>query len=443
MEVGKKRIALVLCALVCSTVALSDQGINARAVEDLKTFISKSEEGDKLFFQKKFSEAAASLAAAHELFMRADRRDSGSRSYKVTIKANDFPSIRYFGFGFGPNASLTLKPSGEIEGTAMGMNAAVCDMWQDAAILGGLDKFPMAGAFTDPSLVDMSDGDLSSVVSTLYGPVSLLKLPVPDDEWKDVVFWSRRALPIVEFALRKFPDWKSEKTRWSRNNDNLNMTGNEALADLKAKLAEAEPEYAKLASDFKNAAPKRAKDWLGYKIEDIDKAIAGAKDDGWVEWTLMRDIYITKDYLSNIRKAVAPMYTEEGKSMPADALKPLEDKVAALKSQMESGASRWKFPSGKPRNASYEAKVAAGVKSRIPGATILKTALDTSDWSIAKNDLGIPRYRTRHVLVLAKVPGQSKPWLVMGNFDQTYTGGGTYSSGGSFSSISYVRIQSD
>ena len=323
------------------------------------------------------------------------------------------------------------------------MNAAVCDMWMDAAILGGLEKFPYAGAFTEPSLVEMSDSQLSSVVATLYGPVSQFKLPVPDEDWQDVVFWSRRALPIMEFALVKFPAWKTEGTSWSRNNANLNMTGNEALADVKAKLAEAEPEYAKLLSDFKSAAPERVKDWLDIKIEDIDKAIAGTKDDGWVPWTLARDIYITKDYIAMNRKAVAPMYAAEGKSMPADAMKPLEDKVAALKAEMDRGAARWKFPAGKPKNATFEAKVAAGVKSRIPGAVVLKTALNTSDWSIAKNDLGIPRYRTRHVLVLVKVPGQARPWLVMGNFDQTYSGGGTYNAGGSFTGISWIRVQSD
>ena len=129
--------------------------------------------------------------------------------------------------------------------------------------------------------------------------------------------------------------------------------------------------------------------------------------------------------------------------MPADAMKPLEDKVAALKAEMDRGAARWKFPAGKPKNATFEAKVAAGVKSRIPGAVVLKTALNTSDWSIAKNDLGIPRYRTRHVLVLVKVPGQARPWLVMGNFDQTYSGGGTYNAGGSFTGISWIRVQSD
>jgi hypothetical protein len=314
-------------------------------------------------------------------------------------------------------------------------------MWQDAAILSGADKAPFSGALNDPPIVEVTEEQLNRVVSSLYGPVSTFKLPVRDDEWRDVVLWSRRALLMVEYALQKYPEWKTGTREWSNDNNKLQHTGNEALADIKAKLAEAEPEYAKLTSDFKNAAPKRVKDWLGYKIEDLDKAIAGAKKNGWVEWTLARDIFITKDYVSGLRNAVAPMYAEEGKAMPADAMKPIEDKVAALKSAMSEGATKWKMPSGKPHNATIEAKAAASVKSRFPGATILKTAMDGSEWIITKNDLGIPRYRSLGVLVLAKIPGQSSPWLVFAYFRQTYTGGGTYSSGGTVEPPSDIRFQ--
>ena len=126
--------------------------------------------------------------------------------------------------------------------------------------------------------------------------------------------------------------------------------------------------------------------------------------------------------------------------MPADALKPLEEKVASLKSAMTSSASKWKFPGGK-KNAALEAKVTAAVKSKIPGATILKSALDTGEWIITKNDLGIPSYRSMGVLVLAKVPGQTQPWLFFGYVRQTYAGGGTYNSGGTVGDPADIRIQ--
>jgi len=121
-------------------------------------------------------------------------------------------------------------------------------------------------------------------------------------------------------------------------------------------------------------------------------------------------------------------------------LKPLEDKIATLKSTMEKNASRWKFPAGR-HNASFEAKAAAAVKSKVSGAAVLKTVLDSGEWIITKNDLDIPKYRSMGVLVLTKIPGQAKPWLVFTYVRQSYAGGGTYNSGGTAQDPSDVRIQ--
>ncbi len=48
------------------------------------------------------------------------------------------------------------------------------------------------------------------------------------------------------------------------------------------------------------------------------------------------------------------------------------------------------------------------------------------------------------MLALLKIPGQKWPWLVLGSYDQSYAGGGTYNPGGTFSlaeSYSEVRMQ--
>lgn len=435
MKIGLKGMhAVLLLSLFCSVMIAQAQ--DSRAVQDVKAFVSKFEEGDTLFNQKKYAEAATALAAGHELYQRAQRRDAEVGRTDMTIKVGSFPAVRYFGYGFGSNASLTETPSGVIEASAAGLHSALISMWQDAAILSGADKFPAAGALDDPDMWDMSEENLARVLGDVYRPVSSFELPVPDEEWRDVVYASRRAKLMAEFALEKYPAWKTDKPYMSL------QTGGEMLADIQKKLAEAEPEYAKIAADFKNAAPKGAGEWLGYKIEDIDKAIAGANENGWVDWDLARDLFITKDYLAGIRKAVAPMYAEEGKTVPSDALKPLEDKIATLKSTMEKNASRWKFPSGK-HNATIEAKAAAAVKAKIPGATVLKTTLDSGEWIITKNDLDIPKYRSMGVLVLTKIPGQTKPWLVFTYLRQSYAGGGTYNPGGTVQDPSDIRIQAN
>lgn len=431
-------IVLGLCGAACAT---AQQGTNARATEDMKAFVARFEEADSLFSQKKYAEAAVVLTAAHELYQRADRRDSDSGRMNFSIQPGKFPALRYFGYGFGSNASLTETPVGVVDGSADGLHSAMLGMWQDSAILSGAESFPRAGALGDPSIVELTEENLDSVASSLYGPVSTFKLPVPDEEWRDVLLWSRRAKLIIEFALEKYPEWKSGTREWSQDNNKLQHTGNEALADIKAKLSEAESEYAKLKSDFMNAMPKRAQEWLDVVCENLDTAIAKAKKSGWVDWALARDIFITKDFVADKRKNLATLYTQEGKQMPDTALKPIEDRVALLKSAMNDGAAKWKTFDDKIHNSALETKVAASVKARFQGATVLKTAMDGGEWIIAKNEIGIPEFRSIGVLTLVKIPGQTHAWLVFSYVRQTYTGGGTYSSGGTVQTPSNIRFQ--
>ena len=430
-----------LVTIAYASFASAPQGSNARALEDMKNFVGKVEEADTLFNQKKYGEAATALAAAHELYGRGERRDADSGQMAVTIQPGKFPALRYYGYGFGENPSLTEANAGVINGTAYGLHMAALGMWQDAAILSGADSFPQAGALSDPSMVEMSEENLNYTVSSLYGPVSALKLPVPDERWRDVVLWSRRAKLIVTFALEKYPAWKTGTREWSQDNAKLQHTGNEALADLNAKLSEGEAEYNKLKADFQKAAPEQVVNWMKTICSRLDEAIDGAKTNGWVDWALVSDIFISKNFVAEKRKQLAPIYAEEGKQMPADATKPIEDRIAALVSAMNSGATKWKMPSDKAKNAGIEAKVAASVKARFSGATVVKTMMDSNEWVIAKNDLGIPIHRNIGVLTLLKIPGQTHAWLVFSYYRQTYAGGGTYSSTGTVQIPSNVRFQ--
>lgn len=435
-------ILLVCTALHGGLAARAQDAVNPRAKEEIKSFVQKAEEGDALFQAKKYPEAAAALAAAHDFYQRSERRDENASRSRVTLKPGTFPALRRYGYGMGSNASLDENPTGAIEGTAAGFHAAVLQMWMDASILGNLEKGPLAGAFDDPPLVEWDEERLESVITSLYGPVSLLKLPVPDDEWKNVVHWSRRAQLIVEHGLRKYPAWKTSKHHWSSNNNNLEPTGDEVLKDLTAKLAEGEPEYEKVVAEFRNAEPSDVARVLKDDLDTLNGALASVKQNGWLDWVLARDLYLSKDYLAERRKRLVPLYTAEGKTLPADKLKPIEEKVAELQSAIEQNASRWKFPAAKPHDPALEARARDGVKAKFPGATILKTALDGTDWTIVKNDIGLPRYRTRGVLVLVQIPGQKWPWLIFGSLDQSYAGGGTYNPGGTFAPpYSQVRLQ--
>jgi hypothetical protein len=270
-------------------------------------------------------------------------------------------------------------------------------MWADAAILAGLDKGPRAGALDDPPIVDLDDEEIERVVGFAFSAISHYKLPVRDDEWRELVLMARRANLLVEYALQKHPEWKTSQHGWGSVNGNLQPTGAEVIADIKAKLAEAEPEYRKVVADYQKAEPRGFAQAMSFAAEKLDMALASVKKNGWIDWILARDLYISKDFVAGHRKSLAGLYAAEGKTMPPEKLKPLEDKIAELNSIAEANAPRWKFPADRPHNSAIEARAKAWILARFPGSTVLRTALDGPDWSIVKNDLGLPRYRTRGV----------------------------------------------
>lgn len=434
MKRWMNRFVPLMCAVLLpnTLVARAQDNINPRAKEDIKTFLTKAEEGDTLFNQKKYAEAAAALAAAHNSYQRAERRDSSAGDMAITLTPQRFPALRYYGYGMGPNATLGEEVTGVIKTHVVNLHNAANEMWMDAAILSDAAQMPLAGAFKDPPMVDLTEDQLSSHVETLYGPVRRSELPVRDDEWHEVVVWSRRAQLILEYALRKYPEWKNDGNR----------TGDKGLADIKAKLTEAEPEYQKVVADFRKAEPKGFAATVTDELATLNRAISGVKRNGWLDWVMARDLYITKDYFVPRRRNLISLYTNEGKTMPTDKLKPVDDKIAELKSTVDKNAARWRFPTGKPHNAAIETRAKNAVKAKFPGAVIIKSALDSTNWRIEKNEFGLPRYRAISVLVLAKIPGQKWPWLINGWYYQTYNGGGTYDSGGSFAPPwSDVRVQ--
>lgn len=441
MKVWMKRLLPLVCAVVLQSTLMgrAQADINPRAKEDLNAFVKKVEEGDSLFNQKKYAEAAAALAAAHDLYQRADRRDDSASGSWFTIKPGAFPALRYYGYLTGPRGSLKGETGDTIEDRYASFHGAANDMWRDASILGDVEKVPLVGALKDFPIEKLTEEQLLYIVKRLYDEVRGVTLPVPDHEWRNVLLPARRALLITEHALQKYPEWRTNTINWVGQ-----PTGDQVLADIKKILAEAEPEYQNLVAEFNKAEPAGFAEAMREEVTKLNKVIANVKRNGWLDWGLARDLFITKDHLSDVRKWFVHLYKKDGKTMPSDKLTPIENKIAELKSTIDKNASLWRFPTNKPHNAAIEARVKSDIKGRFPGVTIYKTALDGTDWTIQKNDIGLPRYRERDVLALVKIPGQKWPWLISGSFHQTYSGGGTYNSGGTFelsANYAYARMQ--
>ena len=62
-----RRFVPLVCAvaLLSTLMVRAQDNANSRAKEEVNAFVKKVEEGDALFNQKKYAEAASALAAAH------------------------------------------------------------------------------------------------------------------------------------------------------------------------------------------------------------------------------------------------------------------------------------------------------------------------------------------------------------------------------------------
>src|SRR6185503_11579431 len=216
---------------------------NSRAQEELNAFVKKVEEGDTLFNQKKYAESATSLAAAHALYQRAGRRDSSAGYTRFTIEPQTFPAMRFYGYIKGPEGSLKGEMADKITETVAVLHNASIEMWRDASILSNANQGPLSTAFSDPPMEDLTEERLLSLAEQLYGEIRRVELPVPDREWRDVVVAGRHAQLIMEHLLQKYPAWRSKEINWIGQ-----PTGNQVLADINKKLAEAESEYKQLVA---------------------------------------------------------------------------------------------------------------------------------------------------------------------------------------------------
>src|SRR5215216_2801421 len=119
MKRWMKRFVLLVwaVALQSTSIARAQDNVNPRAKEDIKAFMKKVEEGDTLFNQKKYAEAAAALAAAHDLYQRAQRRESEIGGEWITLNLQPFQALRFHGYDLGLIDSVQDDAKGVVKTT--------------------------------------------------------------------------------------------------------------------------------------------------------------------------------------------------------------------------------------------------------------------------------------------------------------------------------------
>jgi len=395
---------------------------NSRAKEELDAFVKKVEEGDTLFKQKKYAEAATALAAGHALYQRANRRDENIGGSWLTIAPQTFPALRFYGYIKGPDGSLKGEMSDAIKETAAFLHNASMVMWRDASILSNAAQGPLAIAFSDPPMDELTEDRLLSVADELYGVIRRMELPVPDREWRDVVVAGRHAQLIMEHLLQKYPTWRSKEINWIGQ-----PTGNQVLADINKKLAEAESEYKQLVAtpvvkDCNSDAVTNV------HLTDLEKTRKEAE--GFTPGS--RGYYVST--LSDrknlyLEAALSPSARKEwlGK-WPEDFVKCLEPALEGLAAVARKTLPGYTGPQGYTFGTPAETKALLSAIDDIGQAKVLKVGLQEANWLIDKNSLGIPTARYKHGVIWAQYPNRDDGFcrIFWVNIKQDYAGGGTY-----------------
>ena len=417
-----RRFVLLVCAVALHSTLMVRAQDNSRAKEELNAFVKKVEEGDTLFNQKKYAEAASELAAAHDLYRRANRRDENIGGSWLTIAPQTFPALRFYGYIKGPEGSLKGEMSDTIKETYAVIHNAALEMWRDASILSNADKGPLYTAFSDPPMDELTEERLLSVAEELYREIRRVELPVPDREWRGVVVAGRHAQLIIEHLLRKYPSWRSKQINWIGQ-----PTGNEVLADIKKKLAEAESEYQQLVAtpvvkDCNSDAVTRV------HLADLEKTRKEAEEfrPG------LRDYYVsTLNDRKNLylEAALSPSRRKEWLGgWPADFVKCLDPALDGLAAVARKTLPGYTGARGYTLGTPAEKKALLSAIDDIAQAKVLKVGIEQANWLIDKNSFGLPTARYKHGVIWAQYPNRDDGFcrILWVNIKQDYAGGGTY-----------------
>jgi hypothetical protein len=414
---------LVFAVALLSTLTVRAQdNTNSRAKDELNAFVKKVEEGDTLFNQKKYGEAASALAAAHALYQRANRRDENIGRSWLTIAPQTFPALRYYGYIEGLEGSLKGEMADPIKATAAVLDNSALAMWRDASILSNADKGPLSYALSDPPMEELTEERLLSVADDLYSKIRRVELPVPDREWYEVVVAGRRAQLIIEHLLQKYPSWRRNQINWIGQ-----PTGNEVLADIKKKLAEAESEYQQLVATpvVKDCGSDAV---TAVHLADLEKTRKEAE--GFRPGS--RDYYVSE--LSDrkniyLEAALSPSRRKEWLGgRPEDFVKCLEPALEGLAAVARKTLPGYTGPRGYTLGTPAEKNALRSAIKDIAQAKVLKVGIEEANWLIDKNSFGLPTARYKHGVIWAQYPNSDDGFcrIFWVNIKQDYAGGGTY-----------------
>lgn len=131
-------------------------------------------------------------------------------------------------------------------------------------------------------------------------------------------------------------------------------------------------------------------------------------------------------FKEKLRAEAAAWYAATGIAMPAEPFAALDAKLDELRAAIDAAAPRAApFPSG-PHDSTIEKGAARTLLEIYPRAKVVKAVMDSPDYTISKNGVGIPTDRYRSGQILFKLPGAR--WCAQRTFSyvEPYSGGGRF-----------------
>lgn len=172
-----------------------------------------------------------------------------------------------------------------------------------------------------------------------------------------------------------------------------------------------------------------------------DDAIKNLNANGWLSPTgnvMYNLIYDRPKGKSDITKSLEPKYAAAGKTIPSNFFDPLDKKLDELWQKVDENAPKYSFP-----DLSYHDEKAENIaKKQLKGVEkVLKTAMLYPDYSISKNDLGVPLSRYHTGVILYKMPGDKWCRYREFTYSEQYAGGGTYAPSSTVKFSEAIRFQ--
>lgn len=427
--------------------AAAQNATEKRMVEATLPALVKTEEVEKLFGERKWTECLAAMDEAEKLYENAFKRFPDA-AVQVTVHATpaDLPAARKYGFVANDTIMWFLQghavgsvldnivvvpvaggrvSAGQLHGMLVSMRRLVVTFAGKA--------FPYNGdGTTQPDEIDAKD-----FYEDAYRMADRIELPVLDNAWEAVVLLMNRATLMLEAGRSMNPKLETEE----RNNGKVGSEITKAVAE---KLAAAEKEYKPAANRLASEVPQFVETYRNGTLAELDTMLARVNNGSYYDTgnAAMVSGWGRAQQLASLKKLFADAYAKEAKIMPADVMKPLETKITEVNAALDHKAPSLTFAAQNVAPAGIANAAKSAVLKDYPGAVVVGVGMDDSTFSINRDELGNIVNRTRDGRILFKMPGENWHCSLLFTYAEANAGGGSYVAPGHAHLGNIMRLES-